>query len=330
MSVSGLDIFRQSFFVPKPTFTESDVPDQTNKIHIVTGGYSGCGLELVHILYSQNATIYIAGRNPLKAQAAIERLQTAHPASKGRLEFLKLDLSDLSTIKASAEEFMAKEDRLHVLTNNAGVNSTPLEQKTPQGFDMQLSTNCLGPLLFTFLLLPVLRRTVPSEPPATVRVTWAASLGVEVGVGEEGIAMAENGTPQLGQNTEENYAMTKAGNLFYGVEFAKNFGKEGIVSVSFNPGNLRTEILRHYPPMKRSIMTSLFHPPKLGAYTELFSALSPEIDLSQNGAYIIPWGRIGGVNKLRNAIKPKEDGNTQTGRSELFWDWSTKEIQKYM
>lgn len=74
----------------------------------------------------------------------------------------------------------------------------------------------------------------------------------------------------------------------------------------------------------------LSHPPQLGAYTELFAALSPEVDLSQNGAYVIPWGRIGGVNNLSNAIKPKEDGNAQTGRSKLFWDWSVEQIQKYL
>lgn len=98
----------------------------------MTGGHSGCGLELVKILYSRNATVYLASRTSSKAQAAIEKLKLEYPASKGRLEFLKLDLSDLSTIKASAQEFMAKEDKLHVLTNNAGVNATPIEQKTPQ------------------------------------------------------------------------------------------------------------------------------------------------------------------------------------------------------
>lgn len=96
---------------------------------------------------------------------------------------------------------------------------------------MQVSTNCLGPLLFAFLLLPVLRRTVAVEPPATVRVTWASSLAVESIVTAEGIPMAENGTPEWGQDPDAIYGMTKTGNLFYGLEFAREFGKEGIVSV---------------------------------------------------------------------------------------------------
>jgi NAD(P)-dependent dehydrogenase (short-subunit alcohol dehydrogenase family) len=142
----------------------------------VTGGYAGVGEELVKIFYSKNAIVYVAGRSKSKADAALDRIKKAHPSSKGRLEFLSLDLADLTTLKPAAEAFKAKESRLDTLTNNAGVMNTPPKSKTMQGHELQLGTNCLGPWLFTHHLLPVLQKTAAEAPKNSVRVTWAASL----------------------------------------------------------------------------------------------------------------------------------------------------------
>jgi NAD(P)-dependent dehydrogenase (short-subunit alcohol dehydrogenase family) len=146
------------------------------KVHLVTGGYAGVGEELVKIFYSKNATVYVAGRSKPKAKAAFDRIRKAYPASKGRLEFLGLDLSDLTTLKPAAEAFQAKETRLDTLTNNAGVMNTPPKNKTVQGHELQIGTNCLGPWLFTYHLLPMLQKTAAEAPKNSVRVTWAASL----------------------------------------------------------------------------------------------------------------------------------------------------------
>lgn len=56
---------------------------------------------------------------------AIDAIKTAVPDSKGRLEFLKLDLADLPSIKQSVDDFLSREEKLHVLTNNAGVMIPP-------------------------------------------------------------------------------------------------------------------------------------------------------------------------------------------------------------
>ena len=86
-------------------------------------------------MYRKNGTVYIAGRTKSKYDAAEKDIKGSLPNSKGRLEFLQLDLADLSTIKASAEEFISQEQRLDVLTNNAGVVSplppSTLLQSTP-------------------------------------------------------------------------------------------------------------------------------------------------------------------------------------------------------
>lgn len=77
-----------------------------------------CRYELSKILYQRNGTVYVAGRSPAKAEKAIKAIQQAHPGSKGRLEFLKLDLGDLAGIKGSSMEFLGREERLDVLVNN--------------------------------------------------------------------------------------------------------------------------------------------------------------------------------------------------------------------
>ncbi|KFY43769.1 hypothetical protein V495_03764, partial [Pseudogymnoascus sp. VKM F-4514 (FW-929)] len=217
---TALRMLRQSVWIPNPTLTEANLPDQTGKVHIVTGGYSGVGQELAKILYSKNATVYIAGRSSQKGQESIESIKAAYPTSTGHLHFLHLDLSDLSTIKKSAEEFTSKEKRLDVLTNNAGVMIPPKGSKDAQGFELQLGTNCLGPYLFTSLLLPLLKKTAASSPPGSVRVTWAASSGVEISP-TGGVEFESDGSVRTYGDPMKDYAQSKAANVFLAFETAR-------------------------------------------------------------------------------------------------------------
>jgi retinol dehydrogenase-12 len=105
---------------PKPQFTEKNLPDLKGKVYIITESNTGIGKELVRMLYSKNAKVYVFARSEEKAIKAIEDIKRAEPASTGTLVFSHLDLSDLTRIKASAERFLAAETKLHVLFNNAG------------------------------------------------------------------------------------------------------------------------------------------------------------------------------------------------------------------
>ena len=81
---------------------------------MITGGYTGCGLDLAKLLYKANARVYIAGRNQAKADDAIKAIEESAPGSSGTVDFIKLDLSDLKTIKPAVEQFLAKERQVHV------------------------------------------------------------------------------------------------------------------------------------------------------------------------------------------------------------------------
>ncbi|KAF2159565.1 hypothetical protein M409DRAFT_70892 [Zasmidium cellare ATCC 36951] len=320
---------KQSFFLPNPRLTEENLPNQSGRVFIVTGGYAGVGDQLSQILYSKNGTIYIAGRSKEKAESAMVRIQKAHPSSKGRLEFLKLDLGDLTTIKPAVESFLSQVSRLDVLINNAGVMFPPIGSKSTQGHEMQMATNCLGHFLLARLLSPVLERTASAAAPGAVRIAWAASFGVDALSPKGGVSFDKDGAFEAhGSNNQVNYGATKAGNLFLASQFARKppiaADGKGMVNVAFNPGNLRTELQRHSGKLEVWVVDKLLlNPAILGAYTELWCGWSEDVKPESNGAYAWPWGRFGPV---RDDVEAElADG----GKAEMFWRWCEKETRAF-
>jgi retinol dehydrogenase-12 len=214
-------------FPGTPKFTESNVPDLSSKVYIVTGGSSGVGKELARLLYSRNGTVYIAGRNAENGSDAIKWMQQSHTESKGVLHFLHLDLNDLTTIKSSAQAFLAKERRLDVLFNNAGVMIPPKGSTTKQGYELQLGTNCVAPFLFTKLLTPTLIQTAKTAPKGSVRVIWVSSGVVDI---MAGVDMGNlDGKKQL--SDWGRYSVSKSGNVLQAIEYQRRHKQDGVISV---------------------------------------------------------------------------------------------------
>lgn len=259
----------------------------------MTGSNTGVGKDLAQILYGKNANVYIAARSKDKAQDAIEAIKTQQPSSRGKLTFLRLDLADLTTIKATTEEFLAQESRLHVLFNNAGVMAPPKDSKTAQGYELQLGVNNIGTLLFTKLLTPALVQTAKSESEGTVRVVWVSSSAAEH------LSHQPGGVPlhklddydkfARGNSQMHNYGISKAGNYLHAVEFAKQHREAGIISVALNPGNLDSDLYRERHAVTRWMLRhSVLYPSVYGAYTELFAGLSPDVTMKHSG----DWGML--------------------------------------
>jgi retinol dehydrogenase 12 len=242
-------MLRQNFPGAAPTFTEKNIPDLASKVYLITGANSGIGKELARLLYAANATVYLACRTESKARSAIKDIMetgtatattatTPSSSSGGRLEFLPLDLGDLRTVRPAVEAFLSKEDKLHVLFNNAGVMLPSADKKTAQGYDLELGTNCLGHFLLAHLLTPTLIRTAEAEPPAaagTVRVVWVASMAAELYSVRHGIDMANLSAKgyirEPSGGATEKYGNSKAGNYLHAVEYARRYKKDGIISV---------------------------------------------------------------------------------------------------
>ena len=267
-----------------PPFTDTSLPDQSGKVFIVTGATSGVGELLADILYAKSAKVYIAARSAEKAGQAIEKLKAKHPQSSGELVFLALDLGDLSTIKASADEFLKKERKLNVLWNNAGVMLTPQGSKTKQGYEQQLGTNTLAPFLFTRLLTPMLQETAKSEPPGAVRVVWVASSAAANFAPKGGMVM-DNLDYHDDQSAWYKYGVSKAGTIFHAAEYAKRFGPDNILSVSLDPGNLKTPLWEQTPKWQKPFINLVLKDPVYGAYTELFAGLSPDVQMKYGGRF---------------------------------------------
>jgi NAD(P)-dependent dehydrogenase (short-subunit alcohol dehydrogenase family) len=113
-------------------------------------------------------------------------------------------------------------------------------------------------------------------------------------------------------NPQRNYENSKVGNWFLADALAAQGKPSGILSVVVNPGNLKTALTRHMSPLVPFLVAPLLYPARMGAYTELWAGLSKELTLSDEGRYVLPWGRFhpNPREDLVLAMKRKEDGGT--------------------
>jgi retinol dehydrogenase-12 len=106
----------------------------------------------------------------------------------------------------------------------------PQGSKTKQGYELQLGTNNLAPWLFTQLLLPRLVESAKELGPGNVRVVWVSSSMADISSPRGGVDMA-NLNYAVDTSSWTKYSTSKAGNILHAKEFARLYGKEGIVSV---------------------------------------------------------------------------------------------------
>ncbi|KAG8531660.1 uncharacterized protein KY384_003291 [Bacidia gigantensis] len=225
------------FFPPPPTLTEANLPIQRGKVFVVTGGYSGVGLELCTMLFQAGGSVYIAGRSEAKAESAMSQIKSLHPDSSGQLHFLPLSLDDLTTIKPAVDHFTSKESRLHVLFNNAGVSLPPKESTSKQGHELSMATNCLGPYLLTQLFLPILLQTAKMPSSASVRVVWTSSIVVDLSAPRSGLHISE--LTNLPSNQQRNYLNSKTGNWFLADALAAQVADQGVLSFNAESGKFK-------------------------------------------------------------------------------------------
>lgn len=170
--------------------------------------------------------------------------------------------------------------------------------------------------------------------------------------GYTGVAFEEATVPSGGEEKQRrpkrfadpgsNSGQSKAGNVFLASEFSRRHGggssspssspPSSILSVAFNPGNLRTELQRHMPWTRELWVRLLLYPAVYGAYTELYAGWSPGITAGKhgNGGYVIPWGRDG-MAGLRNDVLAGLEGQEKggTGVAGEFWEWCERETEEF-
>ncbi|KAF2964604.1 hypothetical protein GQX73_g8960 [Xylaria multiplex] len=292
-------------FPPSPTFTENDLPSLAGKVFIITGGNAGVGLELVKMLYAEGGTVYIACRSPTKITKELDEIKAVTTTTPGQ-------------------------SRLDILWNNAGISQAAPGTVTTQGHEIHMGTNSLGHFLLTQLLLPVLIKTAEISPKASVRVVFATSSVIELQGPPGGLSLAELVPGNHSKDRQRNYSASKAGCWFLASEFDRQLCKHGIVCLAPSPGTLRTKGWDNAPWSMRMVMRPFMHEPKMGAYTELWAGLAPEVTCDDGGQFVMPWGRLHPSPKkeIVESMKTTDEGGT--GLAAEFWKWCEEQSKGYL
>jgi len=252
------------------------IKDLRGQIIIITGSSAGIGKETARILAYMGATIIFACREKTKALAVLEEIQgeTKNP----NLEFIRLDLSDLRSIKEFVEEFLSKYQRLDILINNAGI-TLPERRLTKDGFELIFGTNHLGHFYLTTLLLDVLKKSGPSR-----------IINVSSSLHAYGKMKWDDLMFEKGYGSFPTYNQSKLANILFTRELQKRVDEKEIKVVSLHPGVIKTEMGREFnkwyykAAMK---MLSVFQKSALeGAQTSLYCVLE-DFDKLKAGRYYV-------------------------------------------
>lgn len=265
--------------------------------------------------------IYLAGRSAEKATKALDSLKAKLDVSQSSaISFLPLDLASLESIRDAARTFHAKESRLDLLVNNAGV-MTPPPALTTDGYEIQFGTNHVGHAAFTRLLMPALLRTA-QQPDADVRVISVAS-GAEAWAPKEGLKLGQVKSKMEEMSGIQRYGQSKLSNILYSRAMSKEF--PSILFAAIHPGGVQSNLSQGAKasyPMIASAITMVHRmvtvPVEKGAWNQLWAATAPRA-LVHSGKYYLPVMREskGSSNAQRKDIE------------EELWAWTEGEFERH-
>jgi NAD(P)-dependent dehydrogenase (short-subunit alcohol dehydrogenase family) len=198
--------------------------DLRGKTALVTGGYSGLGLETARVLAKAGAKVIIPARDREKARAALTTIPGA--------ELEMLDLMDPVSIDALAVRFLASGRPLHILVNSAGIMASPLKRDA-RGFEVQFSTNHLGHFQLTARLLPALQRE-------GARVVSVSSRGHRI----SGVDFEDPNFARRDYDKWAAYGQSKTANALFALGLDSRGEAHGIRAFSLHPGTILSDLAR--------------------------------------------------------------------------------------
>ncbi|GJJ74803.1 hypothetical protein EMPS_07161 [Entomortierella parvispora] len=264
--------FWKTYLTPA-RFSNDQIPDLTGKVAIVTGANTGLGYATTVALAGHNCHVILACRSRERAEAAIEKarkeIKATYPrAAEAKLEFLELDLNDMTKAKKSAQDFLGRGLPIHILVNNSGIVGKHF--------------------VFTMTLLDRIKESQPS------RIVILSSLAHEHPT--EGGIDFETLNDESASTNRSRYGRSKLANLLFGKALARRLADTQVYCNIVHPGFVATDLARDRTTWARAFQV-LFNvvrsvaamTPKDGALTQLYAATSPEIvNKDIRGRYFIP------------------------------------------
>jgi NAD(P)-dependent dehydrogenase (short-subunit alcohol dehydrogenase family) len=262
-----------------PTAAEVlDGIDLSGRTALVTGGYSGIGIEVVRALAGAGAQVLAPARRPDKAERVL--------AGIDRVEIAELDLADQDSVAAYAEKVLAAGRRLDIVINNAGIMACPESRVAGSGrapgWELQLATNHLGHYALVNRLLPAIG--------AGARVVSVSSTGHHLSDFRWDDPWFESGYDKW-----LAYGQSKTANVLFAVRLDELARDQGVRAFSLHPGAILTPLGRHLLAEDLDAVMTLdehgqpvlpdFRSPEQGAATAVWAATSPALD-GRGGDYL--------------------------------------------
>jgi len=246
--------------------------DLAGKNIIVTGGYSGIGLEMVRALVNAGAAVTVPARRPKAATEALAGISGVTVAA--------MDLADIASVRAFAEAYEATGKPLHILINNAGIMACP-ETRVGPGWEAQFGVNHLGHMALTLGLLPALRRANGAR---VIALSSTAHIITDVIWDDIHFERTE-------YDKWKAYGQSKTADALFANAFDRREAANGIRAFSVHPGGIFTDLQRHLPEEEMVALgwknadgtvpdriKAMFKTPEQGASTAVWAATSPKLD----------------------------------------------------
>jgi len=231
--------------------------DLKGRTFLVTGANTGIGKATAVELAQRGGKVFLACRNEEKTKPVLEEIS----AAGGDSVFLSLDLGDLDSVRKCASEFLARDEPLHVLLNNAGLAGT--RGITKSGFELAFGTNHVGHFLLTNLLLDRIKDSAPA------RIVNVSSVGHYQARGIDYEAVRK---PTKSVTGLPEYSVSKLANVVHAQELARRLDGTGVTTYSLHPGAIASDVWRRVPwPIDR-VMKLFMKSTEEGARTSLYCA----------------------------------------------------------
>ena len=248
-------------------FSLDDIPDQTNKTIIITGGNSGLGQQTALELARKGATVIVTCRSAKKGEAAVKRIQEACGPS-AKISYGVCDLGDFQSIQSFCQSVRRDHAKVDTFIANAGVVRQPTHTLTKDGHEIQMQANFFSHFLMIESLLGLLEK---SDDPCIVFAGTAQGILAKTKIDMEDIDWKKR-IYSLG----ESYECSRLAQMLY-LHHLNTQGVSKGKAVAFAPG------LVQRPPENAAhdrtpAITKLFRVPvEVGVLHPLQAATDPKM-----------------------------------------------------